>query len=94
MMRNLISFLVFGFVWLFLFSIPVGHNRILFDVGHYYFVDTKPVRWLIEKFNVGVKASQSKASETLDQVVDYVKQPETMPEGDVKQEEVQKSNEK
>lgn len=79
MIRNFISFLIFGFVWLFLFSIPVGHGRVLFDVGHYYFVDTKPVRWLIEKFNIGVKTSQSKASETVketvDHVVDYMKQP-------------------
>lgn len=79
MIRNFISFLIFGFVWLFLFSIPVGHGRVLFDVGHYYFVDTKPVRWMIEKFNIGVKTSQSKASEavkeTVDQVSDYMKQP-------------------
>lgn len=72
MIRNLITFLIFGFVWLFLFSMPVGHGKRLFDVGYYYFVDTRPVHWFFEKFNIGVQESQSKASEAVDKVIDSV----------------------
>jgi len=75
MFRSLFSFLLFGFVWLFVFSIPVGHNRLLFDVGHYYFVETAPVRWLIEKFNIGLKQSESKASQAVDQAIHQMTAP-------------------
>ena len=51
MIKNLVIFLVFGFVWLFIFSIPVSRHKRLFDVGYYYFVDTQPVRWLIRKMH-------------------------------------------
>lgn len=60
MIRNSIMFISLGFVWLFLFSIPVGNGKNVFNVAHFYIVDTKPVSWAVQKVQGGIDA----ASET------------------------------
>ncbi len=63
MIRNSIMFISLGFVWLFLFSIPVGKNKSVFDVAHFYIVDTKPVYWAVQKVQGGIDAT-SEATQT------------------------------
>lgn len=41
------TFIIFGLIWLFLFSIPVGQGKVLFDVASYYIVSSRPVDWLL-----------------------------------------------
>lgn len=40
MIGSLVKFLFYGFIWLFIFSIPVGNSKKLFDVGYEYIVDS------------------------------------------------------
>lgn len=40
MIGSVVKFLFCGFVWLFIFSVPVGNSKKLFDVGHEYIVDS------------------------------------------------------
>jgi hypothetical protein len=41
--------LVFGVLWLFIFSIPVARNQRLFDLGFNVIVDTTPMNWVVTK---------------------------------------------
>lgn len=47
MSKKIGVFLLIGFVWLFLFSIPVGHGKRLFDIAAHYIVSSQPVLWLM-----------------------------------------------
>jgi hypothetical protein len=40
-------FLLSGVAWLFLFSVPLGQSKNLFEVLHFYVVDTRPVQWIL-----------------------------------------------
>ncbi len=40
-------FSLFGFIWLFLFSIPINKDQRVFDVGFNYVVDSVPVNWAV-----------------------------------------------
>lgn len=40
------KFLFYGFIWLFIFSIPVGHSKKLFDLGYEHIVDSDVVHTL------------------------------------------------
>ena len=43
--RKVFWFFTMGLIWLFVFSLPIGHDKQLFSVGYYYVVDTKPVKF-------------------------------------------------
>ncbi len=46
------KFLVYGIIWLFIFSIPVqGGSKKLFDLGQHYIVDSRPVKRLKSYFS-------------------------------------------
>lgn len=49
MARNISIFFGMGLLWLFLFSLPVGKGKSLYEVMHYYVVDTRPVHWMVGK---------------------------------------------
>jgi hypothetical protein len=40
-------FSLIGFIWLFLFSIPIDKNNRVFDVGFNLIVDSVPVNWAV-----------------------------------------------
>lgn len=42
-LQKIMAFFIMGLVWLFLFSIPVGHHKQFYHVGYFYIVDTKPI---------------------------------------------------
>lgn len=63
MARNVGLFVLTGVLWVFLLSIPVGQGRTLFDLAHYFLVDTAPVNWISGQFSKTVAKTQS-ASET------------------------------
>lgn len=51
-MSNKFGMLILGgFLWLLLFSIPVGQGKTLFDVAHHYIVNSGPVHWIVNQFN-------------------------------------------
>lgn len=64
MLRKTILFAGLGFVWLFLFSIPVGRGKSVYDIAHYYIVDTRPVHWVIGKVQGGFEATVDGAEGT------------------------------
>ncbi len=47
MPQKALSFVIIGIIWLFLFSIPLGQGRTVFDVAHHYVVDSTPVHWIL-----------------------------------------------
>ncbi len=49
MLNKVVITFVFGFLWLFLFSIPVAHNQRLFDVAFNVIVDTSPMNWVVTR---------------------------------------------
>lgn len=61
-----------GALWLFLFSIPVGRGKQLFDVLHYYVVDTAPVNWVIKMVGMGITTTGETAKQTADDIVGRV----------------------
>lgn len=72
MLRKVLIGLGYGFFWLFVFSIPVGMQRKLFDVAWFYIVDTTPVTWVVNKLGMGVDATSNAAKEAKDNVVKKV----------------------
>lgn len=61
-----------GALWLFLFSVPVGRGKQLFDVLHYYVVDTTPVNWVIRIVGLGITTTGETAKQTADDIVGRV----------------------
>jgi hypothetical protein len=53
-----------GILWLFLFSLPVGKGKSLYEVLHYYIVDTQPVHWIVDKAQGGYEATIEKTETT------------------------------
>ena len=53
MLRKTLLFAGLGFVWLFLYSIPLGQGKNVYNIAHYYIVDTRPVHWIISKVHGG-----------------------------------------
>ena len=49
MLQKFSVFLLCGVAWLFLFSVPMGQSKNLFEVLHFYIVDTRPVQWVLGK---------------------------------------------
>lgn len=70
MLRSLFIFFISGIIWLFLFSIPVGHQgKRLFHLGYYYLVDTRPVHFVTNLISKTAHQTEDKANETFDDVV-------------------------
>ncbi len=63
MARNISLFLLLGVLWVFLLSIPVGQGRTVYDLAHYFLVDTAPVNWISGQFSKTVAKTQT-TSET------------------------------
>ncbi len=59
MARNISLFLLLGVLWVFLLSIPVGQGRTVYDLAHYFLVDTAPVNWISGQFSKTVARTQS-----------------------------------
>jgi hypothetical protein len=58
-------FVLCGIAWLFLFSIPMSQTKNLFEVLHFYVVDTRPVQWVLGKaqttYHTTIEATESVA---------------------------------
>ncbi|MES2614421.1 MAG: hypothetical protein V4591_03295 [Bdellovibrionota bacterium] len=77
MLRTFFIFLLLGIAWLFVFSIPVGHQgKKLFDVGYYYVVDTKLVHLVTNLVSTTVHKTGDTAGNVVDDVVENVEQHE------------------
>jgi len=70
--KKIFIFLIYGFVWLFIFSIPVGNGKNLFQIGYFYIVDTKPIKWLLNKSYYGAKTTENTAKDTAHEVIDKI----------------------
>lgn len=70
--KKLIVFLLFGVIWLFLFSIPMSNGKKLFQISHYYIVDTRPVHWFLEKVYSGAKTTENNAKEAAHEAIDKI----------------------
>ncbi len=69
MLKNLLVFFGLGFVWLFIFSIPIGHSKkTIFQIAHFYIVDTK----LVHSITNLVTSTAHKTGDTATGVVDDV----------------------
>lgn len=71
-LKKLFVFVLYGLIWLFLFSIPVRKGKNLFQIGNYYIVETKPVHWLLDKAYYGAKTTENSAKDTAHEVIDKV----------------------
>jgi hypothetical protein len=73
MLRNFLVFLLLGVVWLFIFSIPVGHEgKRLFNIGYYYIVDTRLVHLVTDLASTTVHKTGDTATGMVDDVVSKV----------------------
>lgn len=67
MLGKLQLFFILGFLWLFLFSIPVSPTRNVYDLAFEHIVDTRPVHWMLEKtqlsFSFTARSMQNSAQE-------------------------------
>jgi len=59
--RHVSIFFGLGLLWLFLFAMPVGKGKSLYEVLHYYVVDTRPVHWVVGKIQGGYDVTLDKA---------------------------------
>lgn len=71
-LKKTLIFLIYGFVWLFIFSIPIKNEKKLFTFLHYYVVDTKPVHWFLEKIQLSAKSTESTAKDTATEFIDKI----------------------
>ena len=71
-LKKLVIFLIIGIVWLFLFSIPLKNDKLLFNILHFYIVDTKPVHWLKEKITSGAKTTEDTAKDKANSFIDKI----------------------
>ncbi|MFZ9519349.1 MAG: hypothetical protein ACO3A4_02630 [Silvanigrellaceae bacterium] len=63
MLRSIGWFLGAGFVWLFLFSIPIGHGKTLYQLGQHYIIKTAPIQWMGSKIVTGYEATLEATNE-------------------------------
>lgn len=63
MLRPIGLFLGAGLVWLFLFSIPIGHGKTLYQLGQHYIIKTAPIQWIGAKISTGYEATLEAADE-------------------------------
>ncbi len=71
-LKKLVIFLIIGIVWLFLFSIPLKNDKLLFNILYFYIVDTKPVHWLKEKITSGAKTTEDTAKDKANSFIDKI----------------------
>lgn len=71
-LKKLVIFLLFGIIWLFLFSIPINGAKKFFHVSYYYIVDTRPVHWILDKVYSGAKITENNAKEAAHDAIDKV----------------------
>lgn len=69
MIEKIKTALFYGVVWLFLFSIPVGQGKHLFNLAWFYIVDTAPVNWVVNAVTGGIEAGSETAKRTADEIV-------------------------
>ncbi|RDB35312.1 hypothetical protein [Spirobacillus cienkowskii] len=72
-LKKTIIFLLYGLVWLFIFSIPAKNDEKVFYYFHDKIVDSKPVHWLLNKFNLESKKTENKVLDTANKVLDNIK---------------------
>lgn len=71
-LNKLAAFIIFGLIWLFIFSIPLKNEGLLFDKLHFYIVNTKPVHWVISKISSTIKTSENTAKDTANEFIDKI----------------------
>ncbi len=79
MARNVSIFFGMGVLWLFLFALPVGKGKSLYEVMHYYVVDTRPVHWVVGKMQGSYDATIDATAETSDTMT--IQSRETLSQG-------------
>jgi len=73
MLRNLLIFLLLGIVWLFIFSLPVGHQgKRLFSLGYYYIVDTRLVHLVTDLVSTTAHKTKDTANDMVDDIANKV----------------------
>lgn len=72
MLKKFCIALGFGLFWLFVFSIPIGRNKHVFNLAWFYIVDTTPINWIIGTVSGGISATTNSAKETADEIVGKV----------------------
>jgi uncharacterized membrane-anchored protein len=68
MLRTAGLFLLTGFIWLFLFSFPIGQGKTLYQLGQHFIVKTTPVEWLGRKITTGYEATLEATNEPLEKL--------------------------
>lgn len=63
MLKPIGWFLGAGLAWLFLFSLPIGRGKTLYQIGQHYIINTTPVQWLGSKISTGYEATLEAATE-------------------------------
>ncbi len=66
---RLFIFILYGIIWLFLFSIPLDGKTKLFHVGYYYIVDTRPMHFLLKFVKSGADRTTETASDTAIEII-------------------------
>ncbi len=70
MIRSFLAFVVFGILWLFLFSTPIGeHGKKLYDLGYYYLVDNSLVHQIRDIIFTSAHKTEQKASDVVNDVL-------------------------
>jgi hypothetical protein len=72
MVRHVAKFLLAGVAWVFLLSIPVGQGKSVFDLAHYFLVDSAPVNWISKQFSKTVAQTDAATSSTRALTEDYL----------------------
>ncbi|APJ02706.1 hypothetical protein [Silvanigrella aquatica] len=70
--KKLFVFIIYGFIWLFIFSIPLSSGKNLFEIGYDKIVDTKPVHWILSKVSKGMKKTENNAKEATENAIDKI----------------------
>jgi hypothetical protein len=59
MARHIAKFCIAGLIWVFLLSIPVGQGKSVYDLAHYFLVDSTPVNWIGSQFTETVSKTEA-----------------------------------
>jgi hypothetical protein len=68
MLRTAGLFLLTGFIWLFLFSLPIGQGKTLYKLGQHYIIRTAPIQWLGRKITTGYEATLEATNEPVEKL--------------------------
>ncbi|MBM3382337.1 MAG: hypothetical protein FJY29_07835 [Betaproteobacteria bacterium] len=64
MLKSVGWFLGAGLTWLFLFSLPIGSGKTLYQLGQHFIIKTSPVQWLGSKISTGYEATLEATNES------------------------------